>query len=42
MNVKDYNSYFYGYDKNGHHEKGYIDYIEELYSKFPINEEITH
>ena len=39
--LKDYNSYFYGYDKNGHHEKGYIDYIEELYSKFPINEEIT-
>ncbi len=38
--LKDYNSYFYGYDINGEHNKGYIDYINELYNSFPVDNEI--
>lgn len=38
--LKSFNSYFYGYDENGEHINGYIDYINELYDKYPLNREI--
>ncbi len=38
--LKSFNSYFYGYDENGEHIFGYIDYINKLYDKYPLNSEI--
>ena len=38
--LKSFNSYFYGYDENGEHIFGYIDYLNKLYDKYPLNSEI--
>lgn len=38
--LKSFNSYFYGYDENGEHVFGYIDYLNKLYDKYPLNSEI--
>lgn len=35
--LKDYNSYYYGFDdEEGHHHPGYKEIVEELLSKYPI------
>ncbi len=39
--LKSYDDYFYGYDENGQHINGYIDYINEIYNKYPLSKEIT-
>ena len=36
--LKDYDSYFNGYDENGHH-KGYSELVKELTEKYPIGTE---
>ncbi len=39
--LKSYDDYFYGYDENGQHINGYIDYINEIYNKYPLSKDIT-
>lgn len=39
--LKTYNDYYYGYDENDKHQKGYEERINELLEKFPLNEEIS-
>ena len=34
--LKDYNSYYYGYDENGEHQLGYNDLIDLLLQNFPL------
>ncbi len=38
--MKSYNDYYYGYDENGRHQKGYEERIAELIQKYPLGEEI--
>jgi len=38
--LKTFNEYYYGYDQNGKHIKGYTELIEELTSRFPLDVEI--
>ncbi len=38
--LRDYNSYLNGYEEDGEYKKGYLDYVDELYNKFPLDEEI--
>lgn len=39
--LKDYNSYYFGYDEGGKHHSGYKELIEELLEKFPLGQEIV-
>ena len=34
--LRSYNDYYYGYEKDGDHQKGYSDYITELQARFPL------
>lgn len=38
--LKSYDDYYYGYDENGRHYKGYEERIAELIQKYPIGEQI--
>lgn len=38
--LKSYNDYYYGYDENGKHQKGYEERIAELIQKYPLGEDI--
>lgn len=38
--MKTYNDYYYGYDDNGKHQKGYEERIAELIQKYPLGTEI--
>ena len=38
--MRGYNDYYYGYkDDDGKYHRGYVDMIEEIYDKFPLDEE---
>lgn len=39
--LKDYNSYYYGYDENGQHHFGYTELISQLIQKFPLGQDIV-
>ena len=39
--LKDYNSYYYGYDENGQHHFGYTELISQLIQKFPLGQNIV-
>lgn len=39
--LKDYDSYYRGYDENGRHYHGYVEVVEELLRDFPLGERIT-
>lgn len=38
--MKSYNDYYYGYDEDGKHNKGYEERIAELIQKYPLNTQI--
>ena len=38
--MKSYNDYYYGYDENGRHQKGYEERIAELIQKYPLGQDI--
>ena len=38
--LKSYNDYYYGYDDNGKHQKGYEERIAELIQKYPLGQQI--
>lgn len=38
--LKSYNDYYYGYDENGKHQKGYEERIAELIQKYPLGVQI--
>lgn len=38
--LKSYNDYYYGYDDNGKHQKGYEERIAELIQKYPLDVDI--
>lgn len=38
--MKSYNDYYYGYDENGKHQKGYEERIAELIQKYPLGADI--
>ena len=38
--LKSYNDYYYGYDENGKHQKGYEERIAELIQKYPLGQDI--
>ncbi len=38
--LKSYNDYYYGYDENGKHQKGYEERIAELFQKYPLDADI--
>lgn len=38
--LKSYADYYYGYDENGRHNKGYEERIAELLQKYPLGEDI--
>lgn len=38
--LKDFNSYYYGYDDEKGHRKGYTEMVEELNDRFPLGEPI--
>ncbi len=39
--IKNFDSYYYGYDESGKHVAGYIELIDELLQKFPLGEPIV-
>jgi type I restriction enzyme R subunit len=39
--LKDYNSYYNGYDENGQHHFGYTELISQLIQKFPLGQDIV-
>ncbi|MBR5827346.1 MAG: type I restriction endonuclease subunit R [Clostridia bacterium] len=38
--LKSYNDYYYGYDEDGRHQKGYEERIAELIQKYPLGDDI--
>lgn len=38
--MKSYNDYYYGYDEDGKHQKGYEERIAELIQKYPLGQDI--
>ena len=38
--LKDYNSYYNGYDENGQHHSGYTELIAKLMQQFPLEQDI--
>ena len=39
--MKSYNDYYYGYDEDGKHQKGYEERIAELIQKYPLGQDIV-
>lgn len=39
--MKSYNDYYYGYDEDGKHQKGYEERITELIQKYPLGQDIV-
>lgn len=39
--LKNYESYYYGYDEEGKHQPGYAELIEDLQNKFPLGQPIV-
>jgi len=39
--IKNFDSYYYGYDENGRHVPGYSELVDELLQKFPLGEPVT-
>lgn len=38
--LRDYDSYFHGYDEDGKHREGYVDLIEKLKEEFPLGQSV--